>query len=714
MRHFWKYGSVILLTAVLLLGALQVFAGDVSLAWDPSTSEGVVGYKVHHGSAPGAYSSFHTVTNQTAFTVTGLAAGTYYFAVTAFDANGNESGYSNEVSTVVADNTPPQTTGTDPVSVEPLPVDPIPVDPLPADPLPVDPPDTTVKTADGTPPVLSGIAVSGQTGTAVTISWTTNEASDSQIEYGTTTGYGSSTAIDPSTVFSHTQVLTGLTPATTYHFKVLSSDAADNLAASEDYAFTTMKVAATETMPIAFSKMIASDELFAGVAVVNDTASQQTIALTAFDGSGNMILGDGITNPVVLQMRGNQQLSLVDVEIFGNNLSRYCSSGWIRMDSTTEDIRGFSFTLDGLMNLVDAVAFSSTPATDFVFTHVESGGSTALSIINRNVQAVGVRIDLVQADGSLRGSVSRVINGNAALTEDLFSQLFSGWNPNSSDYVRVSANRDVEAFQVIQQGSADIAFLNGRARSEASSVLYLPRYVYSSKAYRTDISIVNMSPEPGYLSIRLIGDSGVQIGTTRNVEIAGNGKLFIDGPEFFTDQVLIEEPTSGVIKGKSVSAKFNGKSTGHNVGSIPSDISGYVEIVGQGIGLVGSTSYRGRNSQSFISTFPLVSRLQNEVVSSHVVSDDLFWSEMALANPGTADALVYLGLFNGRGDSVDAAKISLPAGRKIDFSLKEVFKSLQSNNQNGGYVFMSSDAPIAAFSLFGKTDQSVFSAIPLQ
>lgn len=713
MRHFWKNGSAILVTAVLLFGSLQVFAGDVSLAWDPSTSEGVVGYKVHHGGAPGSYDSFHTVTNQTAYTVTGLAAGTYFFAVTAFDANGNESGYSNEVSTVVADMAPTQTTGTDPVSVDPLPVDPIPVDPVPADPLPVDPPDTTVQTADGTPPILSGIAVSGQTGTAVTISWTTNEASDSQIEYGITAGYGS-TAIDHSTVFSHTQVLTGLMPETTYHFKVLSSDAAENLAASKDYTFTTMTVAATKTMPIAFSKMSASDELFVGVAVMNDTASQQTVALTAFDGSGNMILGDGIKNPVVLQMSGSQQLSLVDVEIFGNNLSRYCSSGWIRMDSTTDDIRGFSFTLDGLMNLMDAVAFSSTPASDFVFTHIESGGSTALSIINRNVEAVGVTIDLVQADGSPRGSVSRVINGNAVLTEDLFSQLFSGSNPNPSDYVRISANRDVEAFQVIQQGGADIAFLNGRDKSEASPVLYLPRYVYSSKAYRTDISIVNMSSDPGYVSIRLIGDSGVQIGTTRNVEMARNGKLFIDGPEFFVDQALTEEPTSGVIKGKSGSAKFNGKATGRNLGSLPSDISGYVEIVGKGIRLVGSTSYRGRNSQSFIATSPLVSRLQNEVVSSHVASDDLFYTEIALANPGTADASLYLGLFNGLGDSVDAVKIDLPAGRKIDFSLKEVFKSLQSNNQTGGYVFMSSDVPVAAFSFFGKNDQSVFSAIPMQ
>jgi hypothetical protein len=413
-------------------------------------------------------------------------------------------------------------------------------------------------------------------------------------------------------------------------------------------------------------------------------------------------------------MDGYQQRSLADVEIFGNNLSRFCSSGWIRMDSTTEQIRGFSFTLDGQMNLMDAVAFSPAQAGNFVFTHIESGGTTVLSLINRNVEAVGVTIDLVQADGGVRSSVSRVIKGNAVLTEDLFGELFSGQSPNASDYLRVSANRGVEAFQMMQQGSSDIAFLRGRDISEASGILYLPRYAYSSKAYRTDISVVNTSPETGNLWIRLIGDSGVQIGTTRNVQIAANGKLLIDGPEFFMDQASMEEPTSGVIKGKSGSAKFNGKASGRSFGTLPSNISGYVEIVSDGINLVGSTSYRGRNSQSFITTFPLVSRLQADVVFSHVVSDGLFYTEMALANPGTADATVYLGLFNGSGDDVDAVKINLPAGRQEDFSLKEVFKSLQYNNQTGGYVSVSSDVPIAAFTLFGKSDQSVFSAIPTQ
>src|SRR2546422_4299700 len=59
-----------------------------------------------------------------------------------------------------------------------------------------------------------------------TITWTTNEASDSQVEYGPTTAYGRSTARNASLVTSHPQTLSGLTAGTLYHYRVKSQDAA--------------------------------------------------------------------------------------------------------------------------------------------------------------------------------------------------------------------------------------------------------------------------------------------------------------------------------------------------------------------------------------------------------------------------------------------------------------------------------------------------------
>jgi hypothetical protein len=93
---------------------------------------------------------------------------------------------------------------------------------------------------DTTPPVISNVAASAITDTSATIVWATNEPASSQVEYGTSTGYGSTTPLDQTLDVSHAVALSGLTPSTTYHFRVRSSDGAGNSAQSGDYTFTTV------------------------------------------------------------------------------------------------------------------------------------------------------------------------------------------------------------------------------------------------------------------------------------------------------------------------------------------------------------------------------------------------------------------------------------------------------------------------------------------
>ena len=93
---------------------------------------------------------------------------------------------------------------------------------------------------DTTPPVISAVRAVNIGASAATITWTTNEAGDSQVEYGPTTAYGSSTARNTSLVTSHSQTLSGLAPSTLYHYRVKSRDAAGNLAVSPDSTFRTL------------------------------------------------------------------------------------------------------------------------------------------------------------------------------------------------------------------------------------------------------------------------------------------------------------------------------------------------------------------------------------------------------------------------------------------------------------------------------------------
>lgn len=98
---------------------------------------------------------------------------------------------------------------------------------------------TTAAIIDVDPPVFSGISYINLATTSVTIIWTTDEPADSQVDYGSTTGYGNSTTLDANRVLSHSVPITGLISGSLYHFRVKSRDAAGNLATSGDYSFTT-------------------------------------------------------------------------------------------------------------------------------------------------------------------------------------------------------------------------------------------------------------------------------------------------------------------------------------------------------------------------------------------------------------------------------------------------------------------------------------------
>ena len=118
ISRIWILGFEIVVCIIIGVIASNAMAAQATLAWDPNTESDLAGYRVHYGTASGSYTVHTDVHNVTTYTVTGLTAGqTYYFAATAYDASGNESGYSNPVSYAVpaangAPTTPATPTGT--------------------------------------------------------------------------------------------------------------------------------------------------------------------------------------------------------------------------------------------------------------------------------------------------------------------------------------------------------------------------------------------------------------------------------------------------------------------------------------------------------------------------------------------------------------------------------------------------------------------------
>lgn len=93
--------SLVLSSALMLVSQPPVWANEsVTLAWNPSISTDVAGYMIYYGTASHVYTGVQPVPgNATSVTISGLVPGTtYYFAATAVDILGNESGFSNEAS----------------------------------------------------------------------------------------------------------------------------------------------------------------------------------------------------------------------------------------------------------------------------------------------------------------------------------------------------------------------------------------------------------------------------------------------------------------------------------------------------------------------------------------------------------------------------------------------------------------------------------------
>jgi chitodextrinase len=100
---------------------------------------------------------------------------------------------------------------------------------------------------DTTAPTISAVVGSGLTTSTATITWTTNEAATSQVNYGLTTSYGSTTPLDATLVTAHTVILTGLAAQTTYNYRARSLDAAGNERVGTNATFTTL--AGPDTTP---------------------------------------------------------------------------------------------------------------------------------------------------------------------------------------------------------------------------------------------------------------------------------------------------------------------------------------------------------------------------------------------------------------------------------------------------------------------------------
>jgi fibronectin type 3 domain-containing protein len=112
-RRLLMVSSVVFLCLIPSL----LIAGSARVSWQANTEPDLQEYRVYTGTVSRTYGTPVPAGKATSYTVNNLQEGlTYFFAVTAMDTSGNESGFSQEVSKTIADTHAPTVALTSPTT----------------------------------------------------------------------------------------------------------------------------------------------------------------------------------------------------------------------------------------------------------------------------------------------------------------------------------------------------------------------------------------------------------------------------------------------------------------------------------------------------------------------------------------------------------------------------------------------------------------------
>ena len=527
---------------------------------------------------------------------------------------------------------------------------------------------------------IDGVTSSLISSTSAIITWSTSAAADSLVEYGITTSYGYTTSPDPSAVTSHSQTLEGLVPDTLYHFRVKSTAGAGNSAISGDYTFTTSQIT------LYYPQVNHGRNEYTGIALSDLDTNAANVRFTAFDGLGNRMADKSASGPTVTILNSGAQLPIIDDQIFGPGITDRLPPGWREIDSSTSKLAGLFLAFDSSLTFLDGAAITHDLLTSLVFTEIGNHDFNRILLSNPNPETALVSINLMKSDGTVRNKIQTTIPGYETFTADLGVEIFSGISTDPSDYIGISSSIGLIPYEFFGSNTADRAILAGQDSSQGSSSIYSPQYVVGGP-YRSTLSIVNLDSAPGTLTLTFYDDSGDQIGITKTIPIASNGKIFVSDPEFF--QSASASPLTGPIQG-------------------------YVKITSDGVKLTGNVVYSSEGTRAFVAALPLVTTLLQSSILGQVASNLTYFTGLSMLNPGGSEAGVRMDLYDSSGQLQSSLKQTIAGRHRISRLLTEYFPSLIGQDVHSGYIRIISDKAIACFGVFGTNELSVLSAIPVQ
>lgn len=216
---------------------------------------------------------------------------------------------------------------------------------------------------DTAAPTISSIA-SVPSVTTATITWTTDEPSDSTIVYGFTTSYGLSSTSAALVALHSVRLTAGLASGVTYHYAVVSTDAQGNTSTSTDRTFRTVD----NTAPTVSVSAPSNSATVSGADVILSATASDNVALA------------GVKFYVAGVLQGSEDTSSPFAVAWDSTAT---SSGVKSVVAVARDTSGnaatsspISITVDNAAPVSSSIASSTGPATAIIsWTTDESSNS---------------------------------------------------------------------------------------------------------------------------------------------------------------------------------------------------------------------------------------------------------------------------------------------------------------------------------------------------
>ena len=261
-------------------------------------------------------------------------------------------------------------------------------------------------------PLISAVTASQITATGATISWITDQPSDSQAEFGTTSAYGKSSVLSSAMATNHSVSLSGLASGTLYHYRVESRGTSETLSTSGDFTFTTPSGADTAPPGVSITSP-ASGATISGTVLLAASASDNTSVVGVQFKVDSANVGAEISaSPYSFSLNstalsnGNHTLTAVARDAAGNMATS--ASVVVKVNNSTPD------TTAPAVSITAPVSGSMVSAT----ISVAASASDNVGVVGVQFQVDGANSGAEDTAAPYSASVdtTKLSNGNHSLT----------------------------------------------------------------------------------------------------------------------------------------------------------------------------------------------------------------------------------------------------------------------------------------------------------